>query len=99
MIKFKVLKKDIVRANKLLDVSITNIHSSCPVALALKRKTRKKVSVGTCSVSIGDKEYIFDDDTTDFILNFDADRFNELKTPFYGTATLKKESEKWLYSM
>jgi len=44
--------------------------------------------VRTCSVSIGDKEYIFDDGTTDFILNFDADRFNELKTPFYGKATL-----------
>lgn len=64
--RFYVSKKDI-------EFGVPADHCNCPVALALKRRFKGDVAVGTHSVRIGKTKYGFSDLLLQFIFDFDTD--------------------------
>jgi hypothetical protein len=76
--KVKVTKKDIARAIKLRDTDVKWIRSQCcPVALAIKRKSKHIAVVGSAIASIfragRQVEYRLPDEARQFVLAFDFD--------------------------
>jgi hypothetical protein len=76
--KIKVTQKHIIRARKYINshpgAHFTDKYTNkCPLALALKEKTRKYVSVGRDGIYIDDTEYDMPSDVRDFISRFDHD--------------------------
>lgn len=63
--KVRVLAKDIKKGEEYSE-------TSCPIALALKRKTHKHCEVNTDHIYIDTKRYIMPDEAMDFVEHFDS---------------------------
>lgn len=92
LIKVKVLKRHIERAKKIRHKNGIVLSSCCPIALAIKEKTHKRVDVDSgARIFIDDKRYSYGNlHVKDFVESFDGEKYNELKTPFYLTLEVVK---------
>lgn len=88
MIKVKVLKRHVERAKKLRDKIGFVCVDKCPIALAIKEKTHKPVSVQSDRIDYNGKEYHLNEKEKMFIEHFDNEEDRFLKTPFTVTLEL-----------
>lgn len=68
--KIRVIREDIRKAKRLIKLGHEDCQA-CPIAQAIRRKTKKRVSVYGGVVDVGDKTYYLPAVAEDFVYKFD----------------------------